>query len=66
MAGGPGDPLPVQLPTNAPRTAVEDGPGAGSPATHVGDQGGVSGSWLWPGSAPAIGCHLDSEAMDRR
>lgn len=46
--------LPIQLPTNAPREAADDGPSVWAPATYVGYLDGVPGSWLQPAPALAV------------
>lgn len=45
--------LPMQQPANVPGKVDHD-PKTWAPTTHVGDQDGVLGSWLGPGSALAV------------
>lgn len=42
--------LPIQLPADG--KAAEDALNAWTSSTHMGDLGGISGSWLNPGPAP--------------
>lgn len=44
----------IQFPSNnVSGKAVAHGQNTWAPATHVGSQGGDSGSWLWLGPIPA-------------
>lgn len=47
-------PLLFRLPANGPGKEEEDSPSMWAPGTHVGDLDGAPGSWLQPGSVPAV------------
>lgn len=52
--------LLTQLHVTAPGKAMEDGPNAWAPATHVGNLDGAAGSWFLPSPAYYWG-HLGVE-----
>lgn len=46
--------FPIYIPAIVPGKAEEDSSSTWIPSTHVGDQYGVPGSWLWLSSALAV------------
>lgn len=46
--------MSTQLQDNVPEKTAKDGPSIWPPATHMGDQDGVTGSWNQPGPALVV------------
>lgn len=59
-------PLPNQHSANALGKAAAGGSNTWAPATNIGDQDGVTGSWVWPnrGMGIVVICRMNQQIED--